>query len=573
MRDVISTVQKCMVGQGGRCIACLFLGLLSQVMILAQPQYGGALVAMAQNGEPVYREAALLCLLLVAASACLMAQQVLMGKMGESAVRCKRDRLLDRLFSASVLDQESRTHEWYSQRIVNDAALLRLVPGQAVVFVQAGFATAVSSAALLTVAPLTFAVAFGCGMVSFVFSMVVSKPITRHRERLQESLLGLTKDINEAVRAGRVLRAYGAWDAWRGRIASRVGDSYRSGVDIALLDACLAPISAMLMQLANVGVILFGAFQVAMGDLSFSDLVMFLMYFSVFSSSVSQLSGTFSYMRQAVAGDMRITEMEQALSRKKFFLDKAKTSFESEVAPVVRFSDVCFSYKKGQEYVVDDASFSLHAGRINAIVGSSGGGKTTSLGLIEGFFGSSKGTISVNGTDVASLDIEDFRRHTGFVDQGSTILSGTVRNNLLLGKGDASDSELADALTRVGLGQFAGDLDAYVGEGGSFLSGGQKQRLALARALLRSPKLMLLDEPSSGLDGLSERELGQVLRSCVPDTTIVYTAHRLSLILMADWIVVFFEGRVLAQGDHETLLRDCPYYEQIVESQILSITT
>lgn len=489
-----------------------------------------------------------------------------MGYIGERTVKSTRINLLRVFFSLPVLIREEKSPAWYSQRITSDTDLIKAVPIQAIVLLQGVILLVGSTVALISVAPLTFVIGMAFGFASFAFSLCVSRPIKEIKTKIQEASLSMTIEIQESATAGRVLQAYNAWENAEQTLSSRAQEAYSYGFKLSLMSGLLAPISSVLMQLANIGTILFGAYQVANGALSFSGLVVFLMYFSSFSSSVTQISGVISTLREAEAGDCRIrqlSEMEESCEQCK----NERPRVGRRLQYCIRFDQVEFAYK--DKLVIDDATFEIPEGKTTALVGGSGGGKTTCLGLIEGFFVPTNGTIYIYDQAISSENISELRSQVGFVDQGSTILSGTVKDNLLLGRnhGASTDEELLHVLKSVGLPSDRSFLDRDVGKTGSALSGGQKQRLAIARALLLEPKILLMDEPTANLDGIAESEIDALLENYFSSTTVVYTAHRLSQIINADWIVVLHQGKVVGQGEHLHLMDACPYYRSLVESQ------
>lgn len=191
---------------------------------------------------------------------------------------------------------------------------------------------------------------------------------------------------------------------------------------------------------------------------------------------------------------------------------------------------------------------------------------------MERFFAPTAGKITINGRDLSNLEIDSLREGTAYVEQDPCILTGTIRDNVKLGNLEATDQEVSSVLKMVGLhiaGTSEADtLDCQVGESGLSLSGGQKQRIALSRALIRKPKLLLMDEPTSNLDGIAEEGIAELIRNKFKETTVIYSAHRLSLILEAGWIVVIREGSVLAEGRHDDLMQTCEYYQQLINAQM-----
>ncbi|BDR54856.1 hypothetical protein KIMH_09670 [Bombiscardovia apis] len=380
--------------------------------------------------------------------------------------------------------------------------------------------------------------------------------------------MGMTLNIQESASAMRMLKAYNAIEGEKRKLYDTISQAFHSGKKLIYLYSSLGPITQILSQLGNVLAILYGAYQVASGSMEFATLVMFLMYFSYFSSATTSIASAVGQFQQALVGAQRVDEFMMMEEEENDARSCAVTLIE---APVVSFNNVYHQYSLGQNYSLKAVSFNVPAGKITALVGESGGGKTTCLGLMERFFMPTSGKITINGNNLSELDISELRNCVAFVEQEPCILTGTIRDNVKLGKQTATDEEITFALAQVGLcitGVSQENLlDRHVGESGLSLSGGQKQRIAIARALIRTPKLLLMDEPTSSLDGLAEGEISELIRNRFPNTTLLYSAHRLSLILEADWIIVIKDGIVLDSGRHSDLMNRCKYYKKLVEAQ------
>lgn len=567
MGSVICLVKKYSSGQVFWLAICLLLGISSQVVLLLQPNFGGRLIDAAQSGASTIEPFALLCFLFMANAVLTMAQQAAIAKASERLARGTRQRLLQKFFDLPVLMQEMHPGGWYSQRITSDVESIKKLPGQLVGFAQALLTLLCSMAALLAISPLTFLVGLAFGCLSFVFSACVSKPLIGFRLELQTRLTNLTTLIQEDALTGRMLRACNAW----GRAFTRCGEesekASRAGYKMALLSGFLSPVSTALMQLANIGTILLAAWQVAWGHLTFSALVVFLMYFSYFSSSVSQMTSFLSFVREARAGDDRLCEMESLKTCSPVERGDSVPSDAPDRPIGIEFRSVSFSYPGLESKALNDVSFSVPPGKMTAIVGASGGGKTSCIGLMEGFYSPSSGSVLFNGVDLRDIDLSDLRGAVGFVDQDSTIVSGTVSDNLKLSCQNLSQQTMRHVLDGVGLDLGRDPLDKDVGGLGRSLSGGQRQRLAVARAVAGNPRLLILDEPTSSLDGIAERDIDGLIRAQTGGATVVYSAHRLSSILAADWLVVLKDGRVKGQGPHEELYESCGYYRALIDAQ------
>lgn len=546
-------------------VLCLAVGMLGQIAMLLQPKYAETLIHASQSKADLTVPLAALVALLAGAALSAMIQQMLLAKMSEGMAEDIRSQLARSFFSLPVLTQESRSPGWYSQRISNDVDLVKRIPGQFISVVQSVFVMTLSFLVLVSISPATLVIGAGFGLLSILFSFVASRPISEYRKRVQESILSLTVKTQEFFLTNRILRSYNAWAAAEQSIISEVKNAAQAGYKLSLLNGFLSPISSVLMQVANIGTILFASWQVANGSMDFSKLVVFLMYFSYFSSSVTQSVNFISYLREAIVGIDRIAELEDFggsyFGKKEIYLEGPSIG-----APSLHFSNVSFRYGDANDEVLSNVSFYVPAGKTTVLVGSSGGGKTTCLGLVEMFFSPAKGEIFYGETDISLMKKENLRGKIGYIDQSSSVISGTVRDNLKLGNRLASDSEMRKALDAVGLCGFG--IDDKVGERGLSLSGGQRQRLSLARAIVKDPPLLVLDEPTSCLDGITEQEIDGLFKTLFKGKTIFYSAHRLSSILSADWVVVLNEGKVEGQGNHRDLYEKCPYYRKLIDSQM-----
>ena len=565
MRTILVLLKRHVPSLGWAFAACLALGLLGQIILLAQPQYGGALIQAAQEGANAFDPLIILLILLAASALLTMGQQVLIAKIGEGLAKRIRGRLSRSFFALSVLGQEARPSGWYSQRIVSDVELVKRLPGQLISLVQSLFVFFGSFVALVLISPMTFVIGLGFGLLSLLFSVVASRPMSGYRKEVQELLLRITVKTQEFALTNRVLRSYNAWSSAEKSLGVEIDAAAKAGFKLSLIAGFLSPISSVLMQLANIGTILFASWQVAAGAMAFSDLVVFLMYFSYFSSSVSQFVGFISYAREAAVGDERIRDFETLVHHRSLLPSSCRKEGSISPCPSFTFYRVSFCYPSSSNDSLNDASFSIPPGKVTALVGASGGGKSTCLGLMERFFSPSKGKILLDGIELSDIPLEEYRDSIGFIDQSASLISGTVEDNLRLAKPSASRFDMENALDSVGLGDIP--LDRGVGERGLALSGGQRQRIALARTIIRNPKVLILDEPTSSLDGISEREVDCLLRNLFDGRTIVYAAHRLSSILSADWIVVLNEGKIEGQGMHHDLYQKCLYYRRLIDSQ------
>ncbi|MCC6943885.1 MAG: ABC transporter ATP-binding protein, partial [Thermomicrobiales bacterium] len=239
---------------------------------------------------------------------------------------------------------------------------------------------------------------------------------------------------------------------------------------------------------------------------------------------------------------------------------------------LIEFRDVSFVYPDAEEPVLQDITFSIRPGETTAIVGPTGSGKSTLIGLIERFYDATRGAVLLDGVDVRHLSLDDLRSRIGYVPQRANLFSGTIESNLRYGKDDATASELVSAATTAQAMEFIEQFDDRfqhsIAQGGSNVSGGQRQRLSIARALIREPEIVIFDDSFSALDFRTDANLRAALARETADKTVLIVAQRVNTIMHAEKIVVLDAGRIVGEGTHAELLRNCQVYREIAASQL-----
>jgi ATP-binding cassette subfamily B protein len=243
----------------------------------------------------------------------------------------------------------------------------------------------------------------------------------------------------------------------------------------------------------------------------------------------------------------------------------------------VEFANIGFHYEAGEEEesksILENVSFQIPRGTRVALVGPSGAGKSTIFSLIERFYEPTSGEILLDGQNVKEMSLDTLRSQIGYVEQDAPVLAGSIRENLLLGRAEATDEELRQVLDMVNLTEVLNrddsGLDAEVGENGIMLSGGERQRLAIARALLAAPPILLLDESTSALDGPNEQRMREAIDAVAKNRTLIVIAHRLSTVVDSDQIIVLERGKVVGSGTHSELVKSTPLYAELAKHQLL----
>ncbi|MEE2680939.1 MAG: ABC transporter ATP-binding protein [Planctomycetota bacterium] len=325
---------------------------------------------------------------------------------------------------------------------------------------------------------------------------------------------------------------------------------------------------SLLIPLASAALLWFGGVQVLDGSITTGDLVMFLAYLAMLFGPIEVLANSATMFQTNLAGLDRVLDI---IDEEREFPDPpdAREIGPAEVRGHITMEDVSFSYPGSEEGALEDVGFEVPPGSVVALVGRSGAGKTTCCNLVARFYDPERGRILLDGRDIRTITLESYRRLLGIVEQDVFLFDGTIRSNIAYGKRGARDEEVREAARLAAAVEFIDSLpegwDTVIGERGFKLSGGQRQRLAIARAILADPKILILDEATSNLDTENEKFIQQGLAELMKGRTSFVIAHRLSTIMHADLIVVLENGRVIETGHHDELMeRSGPYRKMVI---------
>lgn len=386
----------------------------------------------------------------------------------------------------------------------------------------------------------------------------------------QKELGELNAILNDNISGIREIKAFTQESVALERVGSRV-DHYRKSLLNALkLMATFHPFVEFTSSLGTLVVIYFGGRLVVQGGLPIADLVAFFLYLDLFYQPVRNLSVAWESIQNALAASDRVTELLQEEPEPHHL--PGSTELESPVRGQINFENVSFHYSEG-ENVLENINLDIPAKSVVALVGPTGVGKSTMVSLIPRFYDVTAGKISLDGQDVRKVGLEDLRKQISIVLQDVFLFHGTVRENLLFGKPDASEEEMMAAAVTANAHDFIQQLpngyDTLIGERGIKLSGGQKQRISIARAILKDAPILILDEATSSVDTETELLIQQALERLMVGRTVILIAHRLSTIRNADQIVVLEGKQIVEKGDHASLLAKNGLYQRLVNVQQL----
>jgi len=411
----------------------------------------------------------------------------------------------------------------------------------------------------LSVAPLL-------GAVVYTFTRRIKKAAREVRKKESQ----IVSVMQEVLSSMRVVKAFAQEDYEQHRLEEQSLEGIETALRARSLKAKLYPLVEIIVAIGTALVLLVGGHMVLAGTLTAGSLIVFLFYIGKMYKPMQELSKmTDSYSKAAVAYE-RICEV---LETRDEIRDAPRAKRVTRLRGEIKFDHVSFSYEADAP-VLKDVSFTIRPGELVALVGPSGAGKTTIISLIPRFYEATSGVIRIDGTDVRQLQQKSLRQHIGFVLQETFLFNAPVWKNIAYGKPHATREEIVRAAELANADEFIQKLpngyDTMVGERGLSLSGGQRQRIAIARAIICDTPILVLDEPSSGLDAASEKLVFEALDRLIEGKTALVIAHRLATIRRADFIFVVKDGEVVEHGSHEELLQSRGLYSELYEMQFES---
>lgn len=492
----------------------------------------------------------------------------LMTYAGESLVANLREHFWSHVLELRIPYFDRNESGALMSRIIQDTTVIKSIVSDHIVNTLSGLISILGSIILLLMIDwkITLFIFFAVP-ITMVIIMPLGRKMYQISLRTQDELAKFSGHLGRVLNDIRLVKSYNAQPIERETGKKEIGNLMRFGLREAKIYAIISPIISMVVLLVLVIVVGYGGARVASGQLSAGSLVAIIIYLFQIVIPFSTMASFFTTFQKALGATKRINEI---LAEDREELGQLTPP---DFQQTLQFEEVSFSYNDEQQ-VLKQVSFTIEPGKTYAFVGPSGGGKTTIFSLIERFYKPKEGRITLGGENIENIDLFSWRDSLGYVSQEIPVISGTVKKNICYGLDkEPTDQEIEEAARLAHAHEFIEKLpEGYyteVGERGIKLSGGQRQRIAIARAILKNPKLLLLDEATSNLDSESEEHIQEAIKNVMKDRTTLIIAHRLSTVTDADTIFVVEGGKITGEGSHLQLMDSHPLYRKLVEHQFM----
>ena len=547
----------------------------AQVLPLALQKLGWTLAQYNQNlngSETAIITAGLLIVLFAAASGLFAYGQTYMSERTSQSVAFDfRNDLYAKIQRLSFSYHDRNQTGQLMIRATDDVEKVRLFIGQGLLLAAQSLFMLVASLLILVftnlqltliilpVLPVALALFMVFGSLTQPLFMKVQVKLSRLNTILQENLAGI-----------KVVKAFVREPEQQVRFSESAEDLMKQNITVSRFFSFLFPVIFLIANLGQVAILYFGGQQIINGTLTYGEYQKFTLYLFFVFFPLGQLGFIISQMSQAGASANRIFEI---LDAKSDVANKPDAEVLSPVQGQVEFKNVSFRYFGSDEAALKQVSFQAEPGQTVALLGATGSGKSTIINLIPRFYDANEGQVLIDGQDVRDVTLESLRSQIGIVLQDTTLFSGTIRENIAFGRPDAPQEEIEAAAKAASAHEFIlgfpEGYDTRVGERGATLSGGQKQRLAIARALLMNPRILILDDSTSSVDTVTEYEIQQALTGLMKGRTSFVIAQRISTVRNADQILVLDKGQIAAHGRHDDLMETSELYVEIYSSQLI----
>lgn len=530
-----------------------------------------------KNGDSAYilRMGGVMVILGVVGLGCALTCQYFASRASQGVGTAIRNDLFAHINSLSMAEIDQIGTPSLVNRINNDVNQLQVAVAMLIRLVVRAPFLVIGSTVMAMILDWRLSLIFlaSIPLIALVLYGIMSRCVPFFRS-VQKHLDRISLVTRENLEGARVIRAFSAQEAERGRFEEANAGYTKESVRAGKISALLNPLTYVIANTAILGIIWFGGMRVDGGALTQGEIIALVNYMTQILLALIVVANLVIIFTKAQASAVRVNEVFALQSS---IRDPEAAGAEPETAPQngipkIEFQDVSFSYPQSSEYALRSLSVVIWPGETIGVIGGTGSGKSTLIGLIPRLFDVTEGSIRIDGRDVREYPLSELREKVATASQRATLFHATVRENVAFGAPNASDEDIAKALEISQSAEFVDKLeqkwDTMVAQGGKSLSGGQRQRLSIARALAAKPEILILDDSLSALDFKTDSKLRQALYQYEKDTTVILVSQRASALRNADKIIVLDDGSVAGIGTHEELLQTCSVYQEICASQL-----
>ena len=496
------------------------------------------------------------------------AHTVMMNKLGQNIISDIQSDLFRRFMILDLSFFHTNPSGHLLSRVINDVTVMRNAVSDSLTGIGRSLLTLVFLVGVMFYQDAKLAlIAFTVFPIAAFFVGYLGRRLRKLSGNIQHQIGALSDQLSQIFQGIRQVKAYGMED-YESRRAERAIRSVRGLILKSVRIGTLStPINEALVGFALCGMIVYGGYQIVAGNTTIGSLISFITAFSLAYEPIKRLAKLNNTLQMGLGAADRVFEMMDLMPEIK---SAADAKILARNVPSIHFGNVTFAYPLAERNALQNVSFDVPAGQVVALVGPSGGGKSTIMNMIPRFYDVAEGRIQIDGVDVRDLNLDSLRSNIAFVSQDITIFDDTARANIAYGRVDATDDEIIAAAKAAEADGFISGLsqgyETRLGENGVNLSGGQRQRIAIARAILRDAPILLLDEATSALDTESEQAIQKSFAAMQKGRTTLVIAHRLSTVQNADRILVLDQGRIIEQGRHEELIAKQGLYARMYQA-------
>ncbi len=497
------------------------------------------------------------------------AHTVLMNKLGQNIVSDIQRDLFARFMILDLAFFHKNPSGQLLSRVVNDVSVMRNAVADSLTGIGRSLLTLILLVGVMFYQDARLAViAFTVFPIAAFCVAYLGRRLRRLSGNIQDEIASLSDQLSQTFNGIRQVKAYGMEEYENKRAGTAINNVRRLILKAVRLGTLSTPINEALVGLALCGMIVYGGFQIMAGNATVGSLISFITAFSLAYEPIKRLAKLNNTLQMGLGAADRVFAMMDTMPSITNKLDAR--SLDEGSTPEIRLNNVTFSYDGADRPALDGVTLVAPAGKVTALVGPSGGGKSTIMNLIPRFYDVALGNVLVNGADIRDLTLESLRANIALVSQDITIFDDTARANIAYGRADATEEEIIAAACAAEADLFIRAMpqgyDTRLGENGVNLSGGQRQRISIARAILRDAPILLLDEATSALDTESEQAIQKSFARLQEGRTTLVIAHRLSTVQNADQIIVLDRGQIVEQGRHDDLIAKQGLYARMYQA-------